>query len=129
MRKTNLKTSSLILLVFLLAPGCVEKTTRTAAPTTQPMMELREFFHAKRMVAQPPASTVLASGNLPLVYSFGLGGPVKIYDATARTQLLSVTVPADAIILIDANGVMLKGVRVLARTLDPGHRYELWYEP
>ena len=129
MRNTRLKTSLLVLLGLMLAPGCEVKTTKTASPSTQPMAELRDLMHAKRMVAPPPATTMLASSGLPLVYTFGFGGPVKVYDATVRTQVWSATVPPDAIILIDTGGVLVKGERVLARPLDSSHRYELWYEP
>ncbi len=129
MRNTTVKTLPLILLVLLSSPGCTEKKPEPAAPTSRPLATLSEIFHAKRIVPQPPASTILAAGELPLVYQFGLGGSVKLYDATARTQLWSATVGPGSIIVVDANGVVVRGVRVLPGRLDPDRRYELWFEP
>ena len=129
MRNTIPKTSSLILLALLLAPGCVEQKVGPSTPTTLPKAELREIFRAQHVAAQPPATTLLAGGDLPLVYQFGMGGRVKLYDATARTQLWSATVEPDSIIVVDAGGVVVRGIRVLPGQLDPRRRYELWYEP
>ncbi|MGA2496957.1 MAG: hypothetical protein ABSH20_04415 [Tepidisphaeraceae bacterium] len=93
------------------------------------MAQLSEVFHAQHIVPQPPATTMLAAGDLPLVYQFGLGGPVKLYDATARAQLWSGTVGPDSIIAVDVGGVLVRGIRVLPGRLDPRRRYELWYVP
>jgi hypothetical protein len=115
------------MLVLLLMPGCAAKKPAPAA--TRPAADLSELFRARRIVPQPPAATLLVDGNLPLVYQFGLGGPVKLYDATDRSQIWSATVPPDSILLVNTTGVLVKGVRALPRPLDPRHRYELWYEP
>ncbi len=99
------------------------------APATRPAAELAEILRVRRLAPQPIPTTLLAEGQLPLIYQFGMGGPVKVYDATQREQVWSGVIEPDTIIVVDNGGVMVRGKRVFYLRLDPRRRYELWYEP
>ncbi len=116
--------------LFVIA-GCVTEVRHVPRTALDPpaTMPSGDALPGKRLIPQPPATTLLTFGELPLLYQFGAGGPVRLFDTTERTSIWSATVQPDSIILVDAGGVLVRGERTFTAQLDPQHRYELWYEP
>ena len=120
------KAPLLLLLLALAAASCARQTPTgnrgsDAAPPHAPLSALRP-------VPQQADSVMINAGTLPLVHLFDQGGRVRVVDETTKRTLLSASVPAGSIISISESGILIARERRLTTSLDPAHRYEIWWD-
>ena len=73
---------------------------------------------------------MVTQGPTPLVHLFDIGGPVRIVDLTAKSQLAAATVPDRTLVRVDdRNGATIGLERVMPGPLPPGHEYGIYLDP
>jgi hypothetical protein len=117
---------------FANAAGCKSQQDRDRqAEEDRQVAELRK--HAKWDEQPTPFKqepVMVTQGRTPLVHLFDIGGPVRIVDLTAKSQLAAVTVPDRTLVRVDdRNGVTIGLERVMPGPLPPGHEYGIYLDP
>jgi hypothetical protein len=123
------------LLLFILMVASCDKRSATDETTDPSPLRLPQrngaasspMSNLKPLPAQPE-SVLINAGTLPLAHLCEQGGPVRIVNATTKRTLLSTSVDAGSIISVSESGILIARQRRLTTSLDPKHRYEIWWD-
>jgi len=104
--------------------GC--KSWNKPPPTSAPAPEETWTTTPIRMSPQEPMP--VKEGGIPLVYLLESPSMVRVVDATAKQDLLTLPMPGKTIIAITEGGVSVGGATMKLGPLPSDHRYQIFLQ-
>jgi len=110
--------------------------TPAASPTSRPAAAAAAADNRdvgqweEKTIPLEQSSVAVKQGPTPLVHIFDFAAPIRVVDLTTGQKLLSIDVPARALVRVDdRHGVTVGSDNVYPGPLPAGHQYGIYADP